>query len=124
MKSAQEQRLETLRQVRVILVRQMIDIGRLSIQLSSTHLLLRGSLCCLPGAGVLTPDVVKLIFKTLGRVSGVRRVETSFDNWRSCDEGRVWVEMQSPTAPVASGSVADHVSQVFKITVKSKVEGQ
>ena len=123
MKSAQEQKLETLRQVRVILVRQMIDIGRISIQLSSSHLILRGSLCCLPGAGVLTPDVVKLIFKTLGRVSGVRRVEAVFDNWQSRDEGRFWVELQSASPTAAVGSVADHVSQVFKITVKEKVGG-
>jgi hypothetical protein len=124
MKSPQEQRLETLRQVRVILVRQMIDIGRVSIQLSSGHLLLRGTLCCLPGAGQLTPDGVMMLMKTLGRVSGVRRVETAFDNWRSCDEGRVWVELLEPVAPSAGGSVADHVSQVFKITIKEKSEGK
>jgi hypothetical protein len=71
----------------------MIDIGRLSIQISTSHLHLRGSLCRLPGVTVpLNPEIVRSIFSELGRIQGIRRVGGDFDNWRQVDEaGSVWV---------------------------------
>ena len=80
-------RIEIYRQVRVVLVRHLIDIGRLSIQISTSHLHLHGSLCRLPGVtAALTPEIVQSIFSELGRIHGIRRVDGDFDNWRQVDE--------------------------------------
>jgi hypothetical protein len=90
------QRTEIYRQVRVVLVRHMIDIGRLSIQISMSHLHLRGSLCRLPGVtAALTPEIVQSIFSELGRIQGIRRVEGEFDNWRTVDtHGASWAPVE------------------------------
>ena len=96
MNSAPLPRTEIYRKVRVVLVRHMIDIGRLSIQISTSHLHLRGSLCRLPGVTVLlNPEIVRSIFSELGRIQGIRRVGGDFDNWRQVDEaGSVWVPVE------------------------------
>ena len=81
-------RIEIYRQIRVVLVRHLVDIGRLSIQISASHLHLHGSLCRLPGVtAALTPEIVQSIFSELGRIQGIRRVDGDFDNWRQSDKG-------------------------------------
>ena len=105
-------RTEIYRQVRVVLVRHLIDIGRLSIQISMSHLRLHGSLCRLPGVtAALTPDIVQSIFSELGRIHGIRRVDGDFDNWRRLDDaGASWLpieikKMSAPSSGVSSTGV-------------------
>lgn len=115
----QQQRMEIFRQVRIILVRQMIDIGRLSIQVSVNHLYLRGTFGSLPGAVALTPDVVRAIFAALGRITGVRWVDADFINWRRMDEsGGVWVEVPVEATSTVGRKDIDQGGNVFTITVK------
>jgi hypothetical protein len=94
--------MEIYRQVRVVLVRHLIDIGRLSIQISMRNIHLHGSLCRLPGVRhPLTADMVGAIFSELGKIPGIRRVHGDFDNWRTTDElGLRWT-------PVATRQLID-----------------
>jgi hypothetical protein len=114
MNTPQLTRIEIYRQIRVVLVRHLIDIGRLSIQISTSHLHLHGSLCRLPGVtAALTPEIVQSIFSELGRIHSVRRVDGDFDNWRQSDKtGGSWAPVAakkiiSPTAGASSASVFD-----------------
>jgi hypothetical protein len=102
-------RMEFFRQVRVVLVRHMIDIGQLSIRISMNHLHLHGSLCRLPGVTTeLTPTIIRTIFSELGLIRGIKRVDGEFDNWQQLDQfGAAWAPIQSkkmiapPSAPAA-----------------------
>ena len=97
MSAPQLARMEIFRQVRVVLVRHLIDIGRLSIQLSMSQLRLNGSLCRLPGVtAALTPEIVKAIFSELSRIHGIRRVDGEFDNWKPADKlGTSWAPVEA-----------------------------
>lgn len=112
MSNPQLTRMEIFRQVRVVLVRHMIDIGRLSIQLSMSQLRLTGSLCRLPGVtSALTPDIVKAIFSELNRIHGIRRVDGEFDNWKPADKmGTSW-------APVDAKKVTPATLRTPTVTV-------
>jgi hypothetical protein len=118
MSMPQLNRMEVFRQVRVVLVRHLIDIGRLSIQLSMSLLRLHGSLCRLPGVTTpLTADVVKSIFSELGRIQGLRRVDGEFDNWRQVDSlGTVW----EPVAGKKTGTATLRTSTVSVLNIKDK----
>ena len=96
MNTPQLNRIEIYRQVRVVLVRHLIDIGRLSIQISMSHLRLQGSLCRLPGVtSALVPEIIQSIFSELGRIQGIRRVDGDFDNWRTVDtHGTSWAPVE------------------------------
>lgn len=104
-------RIEIYRQARVILVRQLIDIGRLSITIMGRHIHLKGSLDRLPGVEApLTPDVVHEMFAAMKRIPGILRVDADFQNWQLAEEaGQVWVEthVRSAVLPGNSGSLAN-----------------
>ena len=88
------------RQIRVILVRHLIDIGRLSIQMTSSSVRLHGSLLRLPGVtSPLTPETVTTIMGEIGRVDGVRRVMAEFENWTQSHGMGAWhpIEKTSST---------------------------
>jgi hypothetical protein len=112
------QRMEIYRQVRVVLVRHLIDIGRLSIQISMQHLQLHGSLCRLPGVTTaFTPEIIYAIFGELGRIKGIRKVDGDFDNWRQVD-GTTWVAVETPK--MVSPPMKTPSSQVFEIKGEKK----
>jgi hypothetical protein len=95
--------MEIFRHIRVVLVRHMIDIGRLSIQISMNRVHLHGSLCRLPGVTTeLTPTILRTIFSELGMIRGIRRVDGDFDNWQQMDPlGVAWAPIQ-PKKIIAS----------------------
>ena len=97
MTTPQLERMELYRQIRVVLVRHMIDIGRLSIQISMNRVTLRGSMCRLPGVTTeLTSTIIRTIFSELGLIRGIRRVNGEFDNWQQLDElGAAWAPIQA-----------------------------
>ena len=75
-------RAEMSRKIRHILIRHLIDTGRLSVSMSAGIAHLRGSLARLPGVGSpLTADMVGTIMSEVCRVDGVQSVVTEFDNW-------------------------------------------
>jgi len=93
-------RAEIYRQIRVVLVRHLIDLGRLMIEISSNALYLRGTLERLPGVKAeLTPEIIAVIVAELGRIPGIPRVEPRLDNWLWTQEGRAW-KLRRPGAGV------------------------
>lgn len=112
MTTLQVERMEIFRKIRVVLVRHMIDIGRLSIRISMNRVHLHGSLSRLPGVTTeLTPAVVRTIFSELGMIRGIRRVDGDFDNWKQMDQlGIAWSPIQpkkiiaSPLTPAFSST--------------------
>lgn len=100
------QRVEIYRQARVILVRQLIDIGRLCITVTGHHIHLKGSLHHLPGVTTrLTPATIRDMFSAMRRIPGIARVDGSFDNWKLVDEqGQAWVEVHVHAASLAGRS--------------------
>ncbi len=112
-------RLETYRQVRIVLVRHMIDIGRLSVQISPHHLHLYGTLARLPGVTArLVPDMIMAIMGELGRIPGIRRVEGDFDNWKQ-DPSGAWVEVtRRSSGPGVDFGGSDSASRTFEVRDK------
>lgn len=99
-------RADLYRNVRMVLVRHFIDIGRLSIQVSPHQIRLVGSLGRLPGVeNEMTADTVTTIFSELRRLPGVSRVQAEFDNWSEASGLGAWKPIGSaPTKPETSGS--------------------
>lgn len=89
------------RDVRVVLVRHFIDLGRISIQISMSAVHLRGTLQRLHGSTIpLTPQTVEAIISELGRIKGIKRVATEFDNWRQADTMSPWTPVAARTEPL------------------------
>ena len=121
MNTAQPTRIEVYRQIRVVLVRHLIDIGRLSIQISTSQLHLHGSLCRLPGVtAALTPEIVQSIFSELGRIHGVRRVDGDFDNWRQTgNTGASWAPVAAKKIITPGSSSSSAGTYIIKDTGKA-----
>ena len=115
MNNPQLERMEIFRQVRVVLVRHMIDIGRLSIQISMSRVNLHGSLCRLPGVTTeLTPAIIRTMFSELNLIKGVKRVDAEFDNWKQLDAlGAAWARIEAKkliqTPPPGAGAEGEAI---------------
>jgi hypothetical protein len=111
-------RTEMYRQIRVILVRHLIDIGRLSIQMSSSSVRLHGTLLRLPGVSApLAPEMVGSIMSEIGRVEGVKRVIAEFENWTQAHGMGAWHLVEKPTTPIPhSSSGEDTTSQPIDVS--------
>lgn len=113
-------RIEIYRQARVILVRQLIDIGRLSITIMGRHIHLKGVLERLPGVETpLTPEIVHEMFSSMKRIPGILRVDADFENWQLVDEaGQAWVEthVRNQVMP----GVADSLSNTYVLKQRSE----
>ena len=89
------ERIELYRQARIVLVRHLIDLGRVTIQVAASHLHLRGEMVRLPGVTAkLTPDVMQAIMAELGRIPGVRRASAELSNWTT-DNGGGWQPVEA-----------------------------
>ena len=87
--------LDTNRQVRQILVRHWIDLGRLSLRSIGVTVYLRGSLLRLPGVNqALLPQHIQALFQEIRRCPAVKRALPEFDNW-SYDEATSQWRMKS-----------------------------
>ena len=78
------------RDVRKILVKHWLDLGRLSIRSSLGRLMIRGSLERIRGVKEeLTPPIVNEMFRKIKQIKNVVRMSVELDNWAN-DDGR-WV---------------------------------
>jgi len=78
------------RDVRKILVKHWLDLGRLSVRSSLGRLMIRGSLERIRGVKEeLTPAIVNEMFRKIKQIKNVVRVSVELDNWAN-DDGR-WV---------------------------------
>lgn len=108
--------MKLYREVRSILVRHFIDLGRLSVQISMTGIYLHGSLARLPGVTApLTQDLVRVIMAELSRVPGVRRVNAEFDNWKQDRALGAWVESGATRRPPEPPPADTDQPQVYDV---------
>ena len=74
--------LEINRNVRKVLVRNWIDLGRLSVRSTNGTLQIRGVLQRISGVSdELTVGAVETMFKQLKRISNVRNMRVTIENW-------------------------------------------
>ena len=86
--------LKAMRQVRSVLVKHWIDLGRLSLRCTSGVLQIRGSLMRLAGMkDPLTSAIVQTIFTDIKRVREIKRIQPDLSNWN--DHGGGWTETGS-----------------------------
>ena len=99
-------RSEAYRKTRAIFVRHWIDLGRLSIHVSSKTIYIHGSLMRLPGVSTqLSPKVVDTIFIDLKRIPGVSRINARFENWEKDGSG-TWHPSEKSRADSKIKSIA------------------
>lgn len=81
--------LDINREVRRILVKHWIDLGRISVRSSQGRVLIRGSLLRIPGTTQeLTTPIVESMFSAMQRLRGVKHLTAHVDNW--IKEGGRW----------------------------------
>ena len=86
--------LKAMRQVRSVLVKHWIDLGRLSLRCTSGVLQVRGSLARLSGMkDPLTSAIVQTIFTDIKRIREIKRIQPDLSNWS--DHGGGWTETGS-----------------------------
>jgi len=120
--TSQLSRVEIYRQVRVVLVRHLIDLGRLTIRISLNHLILYGSLLRLPGCTAkLTPMIVMAIFSELSQVPGIKRVDADLENWRRDDRFGAWHPFDKSAQPEAVRESSKEITpEVFDVADDNK----
>lgn len=86
-----QQDLEVNREVRKVLVRHWIDLGRLSFRSVGGRVQMHGVLMRIPGVDTsLSGEIVTAMFREIGRIPGLVRVSAEIDNW-SCSDG-AWTQ--------------------------------
>lgn len=74
--------LEINRDIRKVLVRHWIDLGKLSFRSSNGRVWVRGSLQRIAGVQEeLTPTLVEAIFGDAKKIRGVVTISTELENW-------------------------------------------
>ena len=80
--------LKTNRDVRKILVKHWLDLGRLSIRTAMGRLTIRGKLERIRGVQEdLAPAIVNDMFSRIKRIRNVARMTIDLENW-TCEDGR------------------------------------
>ncbi|OGV61186.1 MAG: hypothetical protein A2498_11380 [Lentisphaerae bacterium RIFOXYC12_FULL_60_16] len=98
--------LEVNRQVRKILIRHWIDLGRVLFRSVQGSVTVRGTLERIAGVSEpLTPTIVATIFFELKRAPDVRRLTVDLTNWK--EEAGNWKRVEAsditPAAPPSTG---------------------
>lgn len=94
--------LDLNRDVRRILVKHWIDLGRLQIRSNSGRLYIRGALQRIQGVPQeLTSSVVETIFDDLRRIRQISHVYAEFTNWTN-KTGR-WTLTEPPSQTSSPG---------------------
>lgn len=86
--------LDTNREIRRILVKHWIDLGRVAVRTAHNRVTIYGTLQHLPGTrDELRPEIVKTIFDDIKKIDGVMRVTAKLDNWSQ--DGTLWKPFMS-----------------------------
>jgi hypothetical protein len=111
-------RAEINRHMRAILVKNWIDIGRITFHVSTNGIIaVNGSLHKLPGTGELTPQIVGEMFDEIGNISKVMRVDAEFDNWSRSGYAGIWKHLEKTGRQVDAAASGAPAPQVIKIKV-------
>jgi len=90
--------LDINREIRRILVRHWVDLGRLSIRTTSSVSYVCGSLLRISGVSEpFSPPIVTALFTEIQRIRGIRRVNIELDNWTETGGG--WRPVESAAGP-------------------------
>jgi hypothetical protein len=86
--------LDINREIRKVLVKHWIDLGRLSIRTSRGRVMIHGLLDRIAGSREkLSSPIVEAMFEEIHRIDGVNRVTAELANWVN-SEGKSWVEIE------------------------------
>jgi hypothetical protein len=89
--------LDICREIRRIMVKHWIDMGRLSVRSQKGNVMLYGNLRRIEGAQTaLIPPLVDEIISQIRRIQGCRMVRTYFENWKYEDGGWRRSEQAAP----------------------------
>ena len=106
--------LQINRDMRRILVKHWIDLGRLSVRTSGGNVFVRGSLCRIGGVNEdLTSQIVQGLITEIKRIRHVKRVNVNLSNW--CLEAGTWVP-RSGRWPRLSPARDQPISVPFRLT--------
>jgi hypothetical protein len=80
--------LDICRDIRRVMVKHWIDLGRLSVRSTAGRVMLYGSLRRIEGAGSdLIPALVDAIMREVKHIQGVKIIRPHFENWTNEDGG-------------------------------------
>jgi len=82
-------RYEVNRQVRMVLNRHEIDLTRVDYSCIGGTVYLTGELLK-TNEDDIAPSMIESLFKEISRISGVRNVQSDFQNWTISTEGSSW----------------------------------
>jgi len=95
--------LELNREIRKILIRHWIDLGRLSFRSVNGRVWIRGELHRIAGVQEeLTPSLVDTIFSEMRRLRGIVSMNIELNNWIQSQGGWKPMESEDKTAPLIS----------------------
>lgn len=104
--------------MRAILVKNWIDIGRITFHVSTNGIVaVNGSLHKLPGTGEMTPQTVGEMFDEIGNISKVMRVDAEFDNWTRSGYAGIWKHLEKTGRAAEASTAGQPAPQVIKIKV-------
>ena len=88
--------LDVNREIRRVLVRHWIDLGRMSVRTISGNTHIHGSLCRIEGfKDNLTIPIVNSIFNEMKRIRDIRHMRVDLDNWVNNSGG--WIPQDKKT---------------------------
>jgi hypothetical protein len=88
--------LDICREIRRVMVKHWIDMGRISVRSQKGNVMLYGHLQRIEGAqSALIAPLVDEIMRQVGRIKGVRIARSYFENWRF-EDGR-WRQVEDAT---------------------------
>lgn len=113
------------RDVRKILVKHWLDLGRLSVRSSLGRLMIRGSLERIRGVKEeLTPPIVNEMFRKIKQIKSVVRLSVELDNWANDDGRWVPVDKSKKTALGVPQHTAGAAAQAPEDKKKKKEENK
>ena len=107
--------LKINREVRKVLVKHWLDLGRMSIRTAQGKLMMRGFMERIRGVKEdLTPVIVNDIFNRIKRINGITRMTIDIDNWKNEDGQWVKVDKTSRGLLPTSSPTTSNVDQEKK----------
>ena len=86
---------EVNRRLRAILVKNWIDLGRITFQVSINGIVtINGALLKLPGSGDLKAQMVAEMLGEIENIQHVMRVDAEFDNWLRSGHAGLWSPLE------------------------------
>jgi len=108
--------LDINRNVRRVMVRHWVDLGRLRLSCTNGRISIRGTLLKVPGQGSsdLIPANVDTIFQDLKRIQNVKWVTGELDNWTDATGSWLPVGQQKSSKVSETGTKSESTFDLSK----------